>query len=312
MIYPILICVVGIMLIVYFSEKLVEATVGTSLHIGLSTFLISVIFIGFDPENLALGSVASYEGLGGIAMGTVLGSAMVALTLALGITALIVPLEFEKVPMQIPLLQAGAVTFFGGLCLDGSLSRLDGILLLTGYGASLYYLIYLGKGGLHIEPTSETAEVLEEEKEFGKWQAIGMLGLSLVAIIIGSDLVVDASSTLMADMGLSDTVFGMSVLALVVSIEELARELPAALKGRSEITIGNVMGSVLAFFLFNAGIIALVQPVTLSTDLLYFYLPVSLGMVLFVSLLMMQKLITRWMGGVLVISYLLFFGWGYF
>ncbi len=300
------------MLIVYFSEKLVEATVGTSLHIGLSTFLISVIFIGFDPENLALGSVASYEGLGGIAMGTVLGSAMVALTLALGITALIVPLEFEKVPMQIPLLQAGAVTFFGGLCLDGSLSRLDGILLLTGYGASLYYLIYLGKGGLHIEPTSETAEVLEEEKEFGKWQAIGMLGLSLVAIIIGSDLVVDASSTLMADMGLSDTVFGMSVLALVVSIEELARELPAALKGRSEITIGNVMGSVLAFFLFNAGIIALVQPVTLSTDLLYFYLPVSLGMVLFVSLLMMQKLITRWMGGVLVISYLLFFGWGYF
>ncbi|NGP86821.1 sodium:calcium antiporter [Fodinibius halophilus] len=312
MIYSVLTCVVGIMLIVYFSEKLVESTVGTSLHVGLSTFLISVIFIGFDPENLALGSVASYEGVSGIAMGTVMGSAMVALALALGITALIAPMKFKKVPMQIPLIQVGAVLLFGGLCLDGMLSRVDGMLLLLGYGLALWYLIYLGNRGLDIRPTGEAAEALEEGKEFGKWQAIGLLVISLLAIIAGSEIVVDASSDILAGLELSDTVFGMSALALVVSIEELAREIPAALKGHPEITMGNVIGSVLAFFLFNAGIIALVNPIPIGSELINFYLPVSLAIVLFVTSLMIQKSIGRWAGAILVVAYVGFFLWGYF
>ena len=78
--------IVGLGLVIYFSEKLVEGAVGTSLGFGVSTFLISVIFIDFDPENLAVGAVGSFEGVAGIALGPVIGATMVAITLAFGIT----------------------------------------------------------------------------------------------------------------------------------------------------------------------------------------------------------------------------------
>lgn len=311
MVYPIALFLVGILLIVYFSEKLVEATVGTSLGFGISTFLISVIFIGFDPENLALGSVASYDGVSGIAVGTIIGAAMVAIALALGITAIIVPLKFEEVPIQVPLIPVAAVVLFGALSFDGILSRMDGVILLLGYGLAVWVLIFLGRKGLEVRPAGEAAEVLEEGRELGRWKAFGLLAASLVAIIVGSEMVVSGSKNLIDGWGLSDTVFGMSILALLVSLEEVARELPAAMKGRPEITFGNVVGSVLAFFLFNAGIIALVRPIPMGVEVFSFYLPFSLAVVLFVTLLMIRNAIPRWAGVLLVLAYVVFFGWGY-
>ena len=311
MVLPLLVFVIGILLIVYFSEKLVEATVGTSLGFGISTFLISVIFIGFDPENLGLGAVASYDGVAGIPIGTIIGSAMVAIALAFGITALISPMQFRKVPMQIPLMQVGAVLLFGVLSIDGMLSRLDGVILLVGFGAAIWYLIHLGKRGLDIRPTGETAEFLEEGRELNRWQAAAQLAGSLVAIVVGSEFVVWGFEKLVTGYEISDTVFAITVLALLVSIEEVARELPAALKGRPEITVGNVIGSVLAFFLFNAGVIALVRPVPITSEVISFYLPLSLGLVLFVTYLMIRKSIPRWAGIILVLGYVIFFSRGY-
>lgn len=307
MIFPFLVFLAGILMIVFFSEKLVEATVGTSVRLGISTFLISVLVIGFDPENLSLGVVASYEGVTGIAVGTIMGSAMVAVALALGITAIIAPMKFEQVPIQIPLLTVASVVLFGVLSFDGLLSRLDGVMLLLGYCTAVWYMIYLGRRGLDVRPRGEAVETIEEGTGLSRWQSIAMLAGSLVAIIVGSEWVVWSSRELMDGFGLSDTLFGITILALLVSIEEVARELPAALKGRPEIAFGNVVGSVLAFFLCNAGIIALVRPVPISAEVFSFYLPISLGAVLFIALLMIQKSISRWSGLVLVLIYLLFF-----
>lgn len=91
----------GLLLVLFFAERLVDSTVAVARRLGLSAFLISVLFIGFDPENLAVGAVASYEGTAGIALGTIVGSAMVALTLAFGITAVIVPLDVAQAPRRI-------------------------------------------------------------------------------------------------------------------------------------------------------------------------------------------------------------------
>jgi cation:H+ antiporter len=144
----------------------------------------------------------------------------------------------------------------------------------------------------------------------GKWKSLGLLVLSLVAIVVGSEMLVASSETIIASLGLSDTVFGMTILALLVSIEELARELPAALQGRPEISFGNVVGSILAFFLCNAGIIAMVQPVPVSEQVLRFYLPLCLLTIVVVSLFMLRQQIPRWAGAVLVGLYLLFVAGG--
>lgn len=308
----ILLFLVGIGLVLFFSEKLVEATVGTSLNFGISTFLISVIFIGFDPENLAVGTVAAFDGVAGIALGTVFGSAMVAIALAFGITALVAPMEFEETPSQILYIPALAVLLLGGCMLDGTLSRLDGALLIAGYIISIIFLIYLSLKGLDIQPSSELEESLEDAEEFSRAQAVGLLALSLAAIILGSELLVSGADYMLDYWNLSETVYGMTILALLISFEELARELPAALKGRPEIAVGNVIGSILAFFLFNAGIIALVHPIAVGGMVNTFYLPVCLGTVIFVSTLVANNKIPRWAGAVLFATYLLFFIRGFY
>ena len=312
MIFTALIFLFGLILVIFFSERLVEGVVGTSLSFGISSFLISVVFIGLDPENLALGSVASYEQAAGIALGSIVGAAMVAMALALGITALIAPMRFERASRKILVIPPIAAVFLYLLVLDGLLSRVDGVLLLIAFAGSILYLVKLSREGLDIQPGGEVKETLEKKESVTRWKSVGLLVMSLAGIIIGSEMLVNSSEGLIAWWGLNETVFGMTILALLVSIEELARELPAALKGRPEITYGNVAGSVLAFFLFNAGIIALVRPIPVGETVLWFYLPFGVGTTIIITIFMLFKKIGRWSGLLLLLIYILFFAGSYF
>lgn len=303
--------IVGLGMVIYFAEKLVKGAVGTSVGFGISAFLVSVIFIGFDPENLAVGAVGSLEGVAGIALGSIVGAAMVAIALAFGITALIAPMRFEQAPKRVLAVPVLAVVLLGALALDSQLSRIDGVILLAGFALSIAYLLRLSRRGVDIKPTGEVAETLEEAKELSKWKSLGLFVLSLAAIIVGSEMLVRGAEVVIGRIGLSDTVFGMTILAFLISIEELAREIPAARKGRAEITFGNVAGSILAFFLFNAGIIALVRPVPVDTQTLTFYLPFCLGTLIVIALFMAARSVPRWAGAILVLLYLGFVLPGY-
>jgi len=307
--------IAGLVLVVYFAEKLVEGVVGTARGFGVSAFVVSVVFIGFDAENLAVGAAGAWEGMFGIALGSVLGAAMVAVALAFGITAVIAPMRFAQAPRRILIVAPLAVLLLGALALDGRLSRVDGALLLAAYAAAVVYLYRLGRRGVVISAAGELAQSLDEAEERGRWQSLGLLLLALVAIVAGSELLVAGARGLIEITGIGETVFAMTVLALLVSIEELARELPAALKGRPDISFGNVVGSVLAFFLFNAGVIALVRPVPVAPAITHFYLPIAAASVLFICAVVATRAIPRWAGGVLVLLYTLFVvgayaGWG--
>ena len=296
----------GLALVLVLSERLVESTIGVSHHAELSAFLISVVFIGFDPENLAVGAVASHGGSTGIALGTIVGSAMVALALAFGITALIVPLDFEQAPRRILVLPVAAVAALTLLALDGRLSRGDGALLLLGYVGAVGLMVHWEREGLHVAPTAAVESEVEDESSRGVGRSVAWFVASLIGIVVGSELLVRGARPLITALGWTETAFGMTLLALLVSVEEVARELPAALKGRPDITYGNVLGSALAFFGFNAGVIALVRPVAVDPLTQYFYLPVCAGTVLLIALLMGQRRVPRWGGALLVVAYVLF------
>ncbi len=296
----------GLVLVVGAAERLVESTVGVSRTLGLSAFLISVVFIGFDPENLAVGAVASHDQTAGIAMGTIVGAAMVALALALGVTAVIVPLEFDRVPRRLLLVPLGAVTLVTGLALDGRLSRLDGGLLLGAYVGAVALLLRWERQGHHVAPTAAVADEVAEEAPSGRARSAAWFAASLLGVIAGSELLIRGARPLIAALGWTDTLFGMTLLALLVSVEEVARELPAALKGRPDVSLGNVVGSALAFFCFNAGVIALVRPLPVAPITRHFYLPVCAGTVLLIVLLLLRQRIPRWGGGLLLLAYGLF------
>jgi cation:H+ antiporter len=300
----------GLGLVIFFAEQLVKGVIGTSLGFGLSAFLLSVIFIGFDPDNLAVGVAATAERVSGIALGSILGGAMVAMSFAFGLSAVVAPMTFAQVPPQIVGVQMLSVILFTVLILDGELSRVDGIILLTAFVLAILYLLRLERRGLDIKPSGEVAHRLQKGNIPGKWLSIGLCVLSLVAIAVGSEMLVKGAQTLLARFHIADLPFGMTILAFAVSIEELERELPAARQGRPDISFGNV--SIFAFFLCNAGIIALVRPVPVERAVLTFYLPVTCMTAAVVSGLMLTKCVPRWAGGILILLYGIFVSGGWF
>jgi cation:H+ antiporter len=306
------VCGIGLGLVIFFAEQLVKGVVGTSVGFGVSTFLLSVLFIGFDPDNLAVGAAASAEGVSGIALGSILGGAMVAIAFAFGLSAVVAPMTFAQVPPQILGVQILAVVFFAVLAMDGLLSRMDGALLLVGFVCAVLYLLRLGRRGFDLKPSGEVGHRLQKGNIPGKWLSIGLFGLSLMAIAVGSEMLVRGAHTLLARFHIADLPFGMTILAFAVSIEELEREFPAARQGRPDISFGNVLGSILAAFLCNAGIIALVQPVAVDRVVLTFYLPVAFITITVLSGFMLTKRMPRWAGGVLLLFYALFVSGAWF
>lgn len=121
----------------------------------------------------------------------------------------------------------------------------------------------------------------------------------------GSELLVSGAQTLLARFHISDLPVGMTILAFLVSIEEIERELPAMRRGRPDSSFGNVLGAIPALFLCNAGIIALVRPVPGDRDVLMFYLPLAFITSAVVSGFMLTKRLPHWAGGVLITLYLI-------
>jgi cation:H+ antiporter len=265
-----------------------------------------VVFVGFDPENLFVGAVAAAEGVAGIALGSIVGAAMVACGLAFGLTALVVPMRFEQAPRRVLAMPILAILVMGALAFDGVLSRVDGAVLLGVFVLVILELMRLSRRGLDVRAGSEVAQLLARARPT-RVRSFALLLLALAGLVLGSELLVVGSQRLMAHFGLSDTVYGMTVLALAVSIEELARELPAAWRGRPEISVGNVVGSVLAFFLFNAGVMASIRPIPVDGAVLSFYLPLCLATVVVVMASLATLKIQRWVGATLVGFYAVFF-----
>ena len=308
----ILLFIAGLVIVIYFAEQLVKGVVGTSLNFGISSFLISVIFIGFDPENLFVGAAGTVNDLPGIALGSIIGAAMVAVALAFGITVLFVPLKFKSVPIQIVWIPNAAIVLYAILGLDGILSRIDGAILELAFVLFIFYLIWQNRRGIDIKAQGEVAESLGKAGKLNKSKSVGILIISIIAITAGSEMLVEGSKTIISKLQLSDTVFGMTILAFLISIEEIARELPAAKKGKPDISFGNILGSILAFFLCNAGIISLIKPVSIGQKALWFYLPLCFFTVIVLSVFMLIRKIPRWAGGIFVGLYFVFLLMGYF
>lgn len=299
--------VIGLGLIFYFTEELVKGVVGTSLGLGVTSLIISIIFIGLEPENLIVGVIGSLAGSAGIALGSIIGAVMVIIALSFGLRAVLSPVSFQYAPKRVIAIPVLAEILFGLLGLDGLISRTDGSVLLLGFVLSVLYILRLSKRGLDIKPTGEVLAILEKGVTFSRRESVSLIVISVIAIIIGSEMLVAGSEAIISRFRLSDTVFGMTILALVVGLEELVRELPAALKKKAEISYEGIIGAVLAFFLFNGGIIASIKPLPVSHLVLVFYLPLCIMTTLVISIFMMMQKVPRLGGVFLIVLYLIFF-----
>lgn len=303
--------VLGIALVVYGAERFVQGIAGSALVLGVSTFALGVIFGGFDMENLAAGVAAALNGLSGISLGTVIGSSIFLLGAAVGITALLVPLEV-RIPARYVLLTLLSPLPMFFLMQDGLLSRSDGLILVAISLPVLGYILRDSRRSTFLEQDEEFREVVHEAGGKPVWYFPALLVVSLGIILLGAELLVRGARGVIQSFGIGETLLGMVFIAAAVSFEEVARMVIPAWRGRPEISLGNILGTVLFFVLFNLGVIAAAAPLSVERSVLLLHFPAMMLLLTVNCGFMLRGGISRAGGVLLLLLYSAYLGVNYY
>ncbi|MDQ6793323.1 MAG: hypothetical protein M3067_00590 [Chloroflexota bacterium] len=285
---------IGAVIVVVATEGLLEGLVDVATALRIAPFVASVILSGLEAENIAVGLAAGQRGQAEIALGTVFGGATFLLCTALGLGALIAPLE-ARLPRGVILLVPLATLLAGLPILFGETPRWTGVVLLAAFGLALGYLVRASRGHRF------TAN--EEERGAGRGRSLGRAALvtagGIVVIAIGGEFVAIGAEGLIATIGLSAGLVGMVITPAAIEAEEVIRQVIPARRGYGDVSAGNAVGTVLYFVLFNLGLISLLTPVTVPDRVRVFDWPFLVLAATIAALFLLRGRVGRAEGAVL-------------
>ena len=262
-----LILAAGLVLILLGANYLVEGSSAIARKFGISEFIIglTIVGIGTSSPEMVVSFLASLQGKADMAIGNIIGSNIFNTLLILGVTALISPLTITKsnikkeIPMNIfatiLLVVFGLHATLFGLGTD-TLSRYDGAILLAVF---IWYLVSSFRNKSSIE---EDGQEIIKDSPF--WLTFIMIAGGLAGLIIGGRLFVNSASELARIFGVSDKFIAITVMAGGTSMPELATCVVAALKGKGQLALGNILGSNISNILLILGGSALINPLSFS------------------------------------------------
>jgi len=312
MILQIVAILAGFILLVWSADKFVLGAAATARNLGVPPIIIGLTIVGLGtsaPEMLVSG-VAAWQGNPGLAIGNALGSNITNIALILGITALVTPLAVASriVRREMPLLIA--VMLLGYLLLmDGELGIVDGLILLTGLGLLMGWMIWEGFAARNKDHDPLEQEYLEEiPADLSTAAALAWVLIGLLLLLLSSRLLVWGAVGIAQSFGVSDLIIGLTIVALGTSLPELAASLASALKNEHDIAIGNVIGSNMFNLLAVMGIPAVIAPGPISAEILQRDYPIMLILTLVLLFLAhgwrKPGRINRLEGGFLVACYI--------
>lgn len=266
--------VAGIALVVVAADALVDGLLGVGRRLGVAPFVLTVALSGFETENLAAGIAANAKGLPGAAAGTFLGGVTFLALAVAGLGGLIAPMEVE-LPGRFAVWTALAPLPLVGFAVDGRVSRVEGALLVVWFAICLVAAARTGRQLL--------AGELEEERHSRPFVRL-LVGLGVLTG--GGVLLGDGLRTVVRHLGVSDSLLGNTAIAATVESEELARVAVPARRGRPELALGNIAGTIIHFSCLNAGVIALIKPLAISHHTARFYVPAAALSAIVLSLLL--------------------------
>ena len=306
---PYVFFIIGLALLIKGADFLVVGASSIARRLKVSDLVIglTVVAFGTSTPELFVNITASIKGNTGIAIGNALGSNIANVLLILGISSIIYPLSVTKgtVRKEIPFSLLAAVVL-GVLANDqlidyrdsSSLTRIDGLVLLSFFVIFLYYSLGIARS---IDGTQEHVPAREPRLlKSCLLVAAGLVGLSL-----GGKWIVDGAVHMALKLGMSETLLGLTVVAVGTSLPELATSAVAASKRNVEIAVGNVVGSNIFNIFFVLGVSATIKPLpfTLRNN-------IDIGMVILASLILFLFMFTgkrrsleRWEGTILLVIY---------
>ena len=248
--------VVGFILLVKGADFFVDgsASIARLLRVPSVVVGLTIVAMGTSAPEAAVSITAGLTGNNDIAFSNIVGSNAFNLLMVVGVCACIkaFPVDREVLKRDFPVCIVATLLLFL-FALDGGLSRLDGIFLLLLMAA---YLTYTVRAALRGRPAAE-----EKTEKISPVKNILFILGGLAAVIIGGDLVVDSASAIAESFGLSQTLIGLTIVAVGTSLPELVTSIVAARKGESGLAIGNVVGSNLFNILFILGMSSTVRPI---------------------------------------------------
>jgi cation:H+ antiporter len=255
--------VAGVALVVAGADVFFRGLLALAARLRLPAFVVTVVLSGFELENLAAGIAANAKGLPGAAAGTFLGGTTFLAAGVAGLGALIAPMR-SRLPLPALAWTAAAPLPLLLLARDGTLSRLDGGLLVLWFLVALAGLARSGRSLLAAEPGE------------ARRRPVVLLLAGLGVLTLGGELLGEGLRKAVSHFGVSATLLGNTAVAASVEAEELARVAVPARRGRPDVALANVLGTIVHFIAFNAGVIALVQPLRLDDATLELHLPATL------------------------------------
>jgi len=310
----ILLFIIGLILLILGADLLVRGASRLAAAFGISPLVIglTIVAMGTASPEIAVSLQAAANGQGDLTLGNVLGSNIFNILFILGLTSIVAPIVIaEQLIRKDAPIMLGVSLLTLALALDGNLGWLDGLFLLL--GLIIYVVFALRQSRVESRQVQEeyAEEFAEKEPHTAKKTILnaGFILIGLGLLVLGSNWLVESAVQIAKVLGVSELVIGLTIVAVGTSLPEVATSVIAALKGESDIAVGNAVGSNIFNLLGVLGIGALVAPggVSVAARVLQFDLPVMVFVALVtLPIFYIDNRISRIEGGLLLVYYVVY------
>ena len=304
MLLNILFIVVGVALVIWGADRMTDGAVAIAQRLRIPQIIIglTIVAMGTSMPEFFVSLMSALKGTPDLAVGNVVGSNIFNTLLIVGVAAMVTPIVIlrstVKKDMPWAMLASAALA---ALCLDSTISRVDAAILTAAFIAFILYTLYQARKGKEEESA--------EGKKLSPLVAVGLVLLGLACLILGSNLFVDSATKVAEQLGVSQAVIGLTIVAGGTSLPELATSVVAARKGQSAIAIGNVIGSNVYNVLMIIGITGLIHPMNIEGITLVDFGVMAFGMLLLWLFSFTKFKVERWEGSVLTGFFAAYMAW---
>lgn len=297
--------IAGFLLLIYGAAWLVDGSASLAKKYRIPNVVIglTIVALGTSSPELVVNLIASFKGAADVAMGNILGSNISNILLILGVSAIIYPLSVNSNTQwkEVPLAFLAAVvlgvlandTYLDGIQVS-MIYRSDGIVLVAFFILFMYYAFSISR----LDDTQPPIHI----REFRRWRSVAMIVGGLAGLVLGGKWIVDGAVAIAGQLGMSEAVISLTIVAVGTSLPELATCIAAAIRKNPGIIIGNLIGSNIFNIFFVLGLSAVIRPLPFNPSLNFDIITgIAASGLLFILLLFPRKrILERWQGWVLM------------
>ena len=296
-----LLLVVGFVLLMKGADWFVEGASKLADKLGIPQLVIglTIVAMGTSLPEAAVSITSALKGSAELTIGNVVGSNILNILIILGVTGVIcaIPVQKSTVRYEIPFMIGITVVLAVLGLADHVVSRPEGVIL---WGFMIVYLLYLLRMAKNGQPPEEVPEAGKNDKIL---KLLLLIVIGGAMIVLGSDVTVNAATALAEKFGMSERLIGLTIVAFGTSLPELVTSVTAALKGKTDIAVGNIVGSNILNILFVVGTTALITPVVYSPEFMVDTLTAIGAAVLLLVCVLRRKKLGRLAGIAMLLGY---------